>query len=339
MPDFDEGDHPRDEGGKFTSGGGSEKADKSGAERASAAKQVGQRVEGSMTKQLARFSGTLKDKSARMEKLRASVREETPKPPKGAPWKGDKDEADAETWYKYHAADSKKGDPKAPVTDRDRAELHEAITEHFMGKAESVPANEKPIAILTMGGPASGKSSMVRKIGIDDSRFVKVDPDGIKEKLPEYREGVTQKQRTAAANVHEESSALAKQIRDRAIGEHKNVLVDGTGADLGKMTDLINHLKDKGYHVRVLAMNVDHDTGMARAAKRAEETGRWVKTSFIDDAYQKIPQNTEPLTRMAHEFSIFDNSVEGQSAREVWNDKSIIDPSWVKGFQGKYTRL
>lgn len=323
MADFDESNVERDEQGRFAGTGGGNSGGK-----AAAAKMVGGREDNAQTRMLAKLSGGMKTRDERREALKKQVAEEVPKPPKGAPWKGDDSKPDAETWHKYFEG-GEPGDTKATVKDPERAELHSAITDHFIGKAKSVPKDETPVAVLMMGAPASGKSSMVK--GLDTSTFAKVDPDGIKEKLPEYRDGVAQKHRPSAMNVHEESSWLAKKIRDQAIGERKNILFDGTGRNQKGYEDLITKLKDKGYKVTLMMAHVDKETGKDRALKRAEHTGRWVKPDFIDDAYAHIPRNFEPLSKRADHFQLWDNR--GEKAKMVWSEAGAHDADFVREFR------
>lgn len=333
MPDFDEGNIERDEQGRFASkGGGAGAGVEKKAERvAGAVKQFAERHVGAQTRTLARLASGMKSRAERREALKKYVAEEVPKPPKGAPWKGDSDKPDAETWEKFFEG-GPPGDTNATVKDPQRAELHEAITEHFIGKAKSVPENENPVAVMMMGAPASGKSSMVK--GLDISSFAKIDPDGIKEKLPEYRDGVAQKHRPAAMNVHEESSWLAKKIRDQAISERKNILFDGTGRNQKGYADVIKKLKEKGYKVKLMMADVPKEVGKARALARAEHTGRWVKPDVVDDAYAHIPRNFGPLSKMADSFQLYDNS--GKESRLVWSNQAAHDPQFVSEFTRKW---
>lgn len=72
-----------------------------------------------------------------------------------------------------------------------RHAMHMNIVNEFMKKASSPKKGERPIAVLIGGGTASGKTTMrqniiekkLNKIGI---HTVTVDPDEIKEYIPEY---------------------------------------------------------------------------------------------------------------------------------------------------------
>jgi len=222
----------------------------------------------------------------------------------------------------------------------DRKSLHEAIIAHAMSGARTVGMDKRPVAILTMGGPASGKSSVLKAAKIDKGAFVHVDADGIKEMLPEYQEmtdmtgarGTSIK--SAARAAHEESSHLAKEIRNAAISGRKNLIVDGTGKNDKAYIKLINDLKAKGYAVKVIMCDLDVETGLKRAALRAERTGRWVPEDFTRDAYNTIPKNFEKIAKQADTFMLYNNH--GKEAIPVWTNlngmEMVHDPVYKEKF-------
>lgn len=183
-----------------------------------------------------------------------------------------------------------------PTTARAQFHENEIIEPAFAGKKTAKElGQEKPVAIMTMGGPASGKGVVIGKLkekGLDTSKFVHVDPDEVKGKLPEYQAQVPKDGGKtfvgAAAQVHEESSYVAKQIRDRAISSGHNVVIDGTGGNAKKFVEMINHLKDKGYDVQVHHPHLDMEEGVKRALARAERSGRHVPEKFIRETYSSI---------------------------------------------------
>lgn len=183
-----------------------------------------------------------------------------------------------------------------PTTARAQFHEREIIEPAFEGKKTAAELGQaKPVAILTMGGPASGKGVVLGKLhehGVDQSTFVHVDPDEVKGKLPEYQAQVPKGGGKtfigAAAQVHEESSFVAKQIRDRAIDAGHNVVIDGTGGNADKFIQMIDHLKAKGYDVQVHHPHLDVDEGVKRALARAERGGRHVPEKFIRETYENI---------------------------------------------------
>lgn len=189
----------------------------------------------------------------------------------------------------------------------ERKALHSEIASGFLNNAEPVPANMKPVAVIMMGGPGSGKSSTTQGMSFDN--FVSVDPDAVKKQIPEYNEGVEGRALNAAFMAHDESSDIAGQIREQAIADNKNVLLDGTGKDGPKMKAQVKALAEKGYHIKLIMPHIDVNEGKRRAAARAKTSGRWVPMEVLDQAYGAIPTNFHEISAMpeVNEANLYDN--------------------------------
>lgn len=218
----------------------------------------------------------------------------------------------------------------------ERAQLHAQIKSSFLDHVEPVPPDQKPMAVLMMGGPASGKSSISG--GIPEDHFVRCDADAIKDMLPEFQEGVANSARNAARIVHEESSKLVKEVRDAAIKDRKNLLMDGTGKDADKYLDLIARLKSEGYHVHLMMPDLDVGTALSRATERAEKKGRWVPHEFIHDAYDTIPHNFTRIAGAVDDWQLFDTR--RKPPVKVWSKEggveTVHDPEFVQSFREQY---
>lgn len=217
----------------------------------------------------------------------------------------------------------------------ERAALHAAIMSKYLDAVTPVDTTKsKPVAIMMMGGPASGKSSMIKNMGIDTNAFVNADADAIKAELPEYREAVMAKARNAAMMAHEESSYVVKQIRRRAIDSNKNIIIDGTGGNLSTYLNNLEELKKRGYHVRLMLADLTSTHAIPRAQARAEKTGRLVPPDFIEQTYAKIPSNFLKFKDLVDEFCVFDSRV--RPPRLVWSKQNgketVHDPVWHAQF-------
>jgi predicted ABC-type ATPase len=242
----------------------------------------------------------------------------------------------AETWQEHY--DKHPDEGGKPSAERDKA-LHQPLIHAALDGVKPVPENEQKMAIVTMGAPASGKSSMLR--GIDPTKFVKVDPDAIKEKIPEYKDATKPEStyRGAAAMVHEESSDIAKKILAGAIAQNKHVIVDGTGANAESMKKKIGKLKEAGYHVHLMYAHLDDaDEGVKRINQRAESSGRYVPEKFARAAYKTIPHNFQTIAQSADSFVVHDSSRQGSPV--VWEKsdgkETHHDPAFVAAFKVKH---
>jgi predicted ABC-type ATPase len=333
MAEWDEGLHPRDRG-KFASKPGSEKAALRDRDESTTAAASSLHQAKSAVAKLDHIK-TL-DPKERGAALRSFVKEETPSPEPGSAWHGNDSKPDAETWGKYMKGS--KGEANAVTADKDRKELHEAIKEHFAGHVQPVPNHQQPDAIFTMGAPATGKSSMGE---FDYQHIVRIDPDEIKGKLPEYRDGVRSMLKSSAMNVHEESSTIAKQLRNEAMASNKNFLMDGTGKNATTYVEAIEAAQKAGYHVEVKMAYLDRDKAKERGDARAERSGRWVKPDVFETAHVEVPKNWERIARVADSARMYDTDVPRDTpARLVWSfengRETQHDPEFVKRYKAKH---
>ena len=204
-----------------------------------------------------------------------------------------------------------------------REELHQQILDRFRATMETEVAHDKR-AIVLAGPPGAGKSRILGElIGAPGSesrrRWLEVDPDEIKTQLldaaaadgsyetfikpPAVRELEAQGERffplDFAALVHEESSALAKIVREQAIRAGANVIIDSVLSKPDAAVELGHMLERAGYRVDVVDVEVPYDVSAARIAQRWSEAytkalegdpeyrhgGRWVPEDYARSVY------------------------------------------------------
>jgi predicted ABC-type ATPase len=136
---------------------------------------------------------------------------------------------------------------------------------------------EKPTLHILGGRGGSGKSFFTSKNGtIDKSKFLYLNNDDIKGKLPEYRGW-------NAALVHEESSHIGDGM-ERAVRDAKlNVIIDGTMKSAGMTEKRIADFKAAGYKIIGHYMYTSPENSATRALERfmrGGETGRFVPPEY-----------------------------------------------------------
>lgn len=221
----------------------------------------------------------------------------------------------------------------------ERKALHKEIFKAFMGHVPSVPKDKTPIAMMLMGGPATGKGTLAKTA--PDDAFVKVDADRIKEMLPEYQEMVKNGDVDAASYVHKESGMLASRMRDYARQNRQNMVLDGTGRYASSYHNRMGQLQDSGYHVQLMMPFVDDvEKVVKRSAQRGAETGRHVPEKFIRQNHEQISDNFLELAGSANSAFLFDNS--GKQPRMVYTSweggESEVDADFMKKFRQKHGR-
>lgn len=207
----------------------------------------------------------------------------------------------------------------------ERAKVHEAIYSESLSAAKPVAPGTRPTAVMTMGGPGSGKSSALG--GLEKSGWgVHIDPDKFRTQLPEWKEA-TRPENTymgAAAATHEESSHIAKELTRRAMAEGKNVIVDGTGGNAKSFMKKVKELQNAGYDVHVAYTTTDADEGLSRAEKRAEHSGRMVPEEFGRQTYAGIPDTFRQMRGVVNSFQVFDNNTPAKPGEKPPPPKMIL---------------
>lgn len=208
----------------------------------------------------------------------------------------------------------------------DRQALHDAIVRRHLAMARSVkvppyqpgrPAadwalgTERPVFEIMGGGPASGKSTMLKQIPPVPNRLT-INPDVIKAMLPEWRPGIATGDEAVAAFLHEESSLLAKRIVEEATRARYNILLDGTGdGGLEKIAAKIRDYKRAwGHHVTGHYVTIDTDEALRRALLRAKRSGRKVVESYLRETHAQISANMQPLIDAGYfdDLTLWDNN-------------------------------
>ena len=190
----------------------------------------------------------------------------------------------------------------------ERAYLHQQIIKKVTG---NVPQSSNPTFYMLGGGPASGKSSLIKSgaVGVPDkTKAVQINADDIKEMLPEnprMREGNDSDFFNAARFSHEESSILARVIQRVAIKQNQDIVLDGTGdSKIQKLSDKVNEARQAGYKVNGIYVTIPTNMAWERSVQRAlGETKRYVPEDVVRSTHRDV-SNT---LRQAIEGNLFDS--------------------------------
>lgn len=152
-------------------------------------------------------------------------------------------------------------------------------------------------AILTMGLPAAGKSTILRKNYKDfvDNSVI-IDPDIEKKKHPDYDPKNPQE-------IHQWSKKQAKKTMMKAIVEDKDMIIDGTGTNLEKMVKYIQDLHGAGYEIELVYVRVSLKTSL----KRNRERERVVPEEIIREKAEYITGTFEVLSERVDILSVYNN--------------------------------
>lgn len=155
------------------------------------------------------------------------------------------------------------------------------------GAKPKKPLKEKKV-FYVIGPPASGKSSVSSKIADFFGAYI-LDSDYAKRKIPEYSD-----QESGATAVHEESDELIFRNKDGNLLKHcvqngYNMVIPKIGHKLDSVLDFCKSLKDAGYHVFLISVDLDRFKATKRAYNRFRQTKRYVPLAMIFDSYGNDP--------------------------------------------------
>ncbi len=201
---------------------------------------------------------------------------------------GDLDRTD--TAHRFEAADGS----YTP----ERARLQQAIVEKMLDPAAKAKTGRKPIAIVVIGLPGSGKTTVAgpwpKRL---DVVCAEANSDDIQNQLPEY-------QGWNADLVHVESrDVLEKILIPQAIERRLNLLVDVTGRDPTRTLAIADELGRAGYEIHLIHVHLPAGKAAFRAWRRFRggafkhdpadpDAGRFVAPQFIVTAFGSKPAET-----------------------------------------------
>ena len=206
-----------------------------------------------------------------------------------------------------------------------RRALHRRLLDEEIAEAGAVDDERR--AIVMAGPPGAGKGRIQADgLETESGRHLRIDADDFKKRL--LREAIADGSLEAwlkpaklraleddgerffplemSALVHEESSYLAQQLRQRLIAEGRNILIDTVLSDPEKAVLLGEQLEAAGYRIAVVDVEVSQSLSSARIElrwrKAYEEAlaggdplgGRWVPSEYARDVFAGADGRSRP---------------------------------------------
>jgi hypothetical protein len=198
--------------------------------------------------------------------------------------------------------------------------------------------SERPWIVYTAGAMGAGKSYVMRwlyKTGqFPLDKFVWVDPDKIKDCMPDMADYLKHNQPGAGTLTHKESSFIAEIIEREAMQQSKCILVDGSLRNANWYAKHFARIRADFPHYRIAILSVvaDREKVYERSRKRAITTGREVPKHVLDDALEKVPESVEILSPLVDWTAVIENNDETQGPR-------ILPPASWEEFRARWEEV
>lgn len=186
----------------------------------------------------------------------------------------------------------------------ERKPQHDAwVDGYFEGKTPPPLAEgELPRAVITAGGPASGKTTTVDRMANKDmgdhrllppeEHTIRIDVDDVKTLMDEYNDLKAANDPYAASAVHMEAGDVVGRIMREATEKGFHVVLDQTGdGPPGHFERILRWIHGRGYSPEIVYVNVPTDQAVALAVQRALEDGRWVPIPVVRRQHQRVSRN------------------------------------------------
>lgn len=177
-------------------------------------------------------------------------------------------------------------------------------------------SDESPKMIFTAGVMGVGKGYVLKKMDrskqINLQDYLWIDPDQLKDELPEMKTYVNLDPKTAGTKLHKESGFIQEIILSEALKQNKNIIVDGSLTSLIRHKMLFESIQRDypQYTIEIIYVIADLEKIQARIQRRGDATGRFVPMEKVEQAFHQIPKTVEALAPLVSKVLIIDNNKE-----------------------------
>lgn len=235
---------------------------------------------------------------------------------------------------------------KGRYDDERYVNVHRPIIDSVLNSVKRNRPSDQPKTMWVLGGTSGSYKSSMRRDGFQGipgrDGAVHIDPDEVKEMLPEYEGWVEDGHSDAATLVHQESRDIANSVLKQAIAQDKDIVYDTSG-QFNKGGRSLAEAKEKGYRVVAHYTTGDIKSFLAGVKEREDATGRGVPPYIVKVIAQNLPSITRSLVRdgLFDEFYLWDTTQGGKRvpvARKVGSGKLEIldDALWKRYLNGGY---
>ena len=189
-------------------------------------------------------------------------------------------------------------------------------------------------AVFLMGGPGSGKSSVVDGLALKSLGLKVVNTDTAFEKGLK-KAGISLDLRKTPEDVKEPIRKKAKRITnmalDRYIDERLGMVFDTTSANIAKIKNYKNLLDKLGYEYKMVFVN----TSLEFAQQRNEARPRKLAPAIVQGEWEKVQKNADSMRKLfKKDFIQINNDDTFKALKQKTNKLYTKMMSWVTSFPG-----
>ena len=156
-------------------------------------------------------------------------------------------------------------------------------------KIPEISMNEK-LLILTVGIPASGKSTFVNKKILPYNRnFKVVDSDSLAKILSHGNENI----KNERPDLKKKYDALAVRYVEQIMKSNANIIYDSTGSNLSKLKFIANEGRKHGYKIIVIHIVISEQFARKQLSMRARKPNEEVLQKYFSRANKVSESNSE----------------------------------------------
>lgn len=158
-----------------------------------------------------------------------------------------------------------------------------------------------PWVVFTAGAMGAGKGYVVRwmdKNGyLPMDEFVVVDPDHIRQMLPEWGDYVKHDPESAGTKTQKEAGHIAEILGYKALRNRYRVIFDGSLRDANWYITFFQRIRENFPGIRIMIIHIlsEKDEVLRRAEERGKATGRVVPKATLLESMDAVPKSVRLL--------------------------------------------
>ncbi|MDP1728478.1 MAG: zeta toxin family protein [Bacteroidota bacterium] len=165
---------------------------------------------------------------------------------------------------------------------------HARIIQRHFADIEKFSSVNKPVSIFMAGSPGAGKTEFSKRFIKDLGKpIVRIDPDEIRDMLPQYDRNATLMQRAAALGV--------EKVYDYALHNNQDLILDGTLIDYEKAVTNIQRSLNHNRLVKIYYIYQEPILAWDFTKKREAIENRCIPKEFFIKSFFKSKENVNRL--------------------------------------------